>query len=142
MKRPFCGRKPRAVLPSGTIDTQMHLYPEGHVGAAGAPPLPPDPPGAPEYEQVMRWLGIDRVVVTQSNAYGADNVPLLAGLEQLGSKARGVAVVTPGTSHAQIRAWHEAGVRGARIMDLPGGAVGTPDAGENSTTRLSSIRKV
>lgn len=122
--RRFSGPPPQLRMPPGAVDTQMHLYMPGFPAAPGAIPLPEAAPGPDEYRQVMAWLGIARVVITQGNAHGQDNANLLACLAAMGPCSRGVAVVTEETPTAEIRRLGEAGVVGARIMDLPGGAVG------------------
>ncbi|MEI4474245.1 amidohydrolase family protein [Frigidibacter sp. MR17.24] len=125
MIRKLSGEPPKLVLPKGTIDTQMHMYLPGHPARPGGPGLPPDPlPDAEAYRQVMAWLGIDRVVITQGNAHQADNANLLACLAEMGAVARGVAVITDATPAAEMTRLADAGVVGARIMDLPGGALG------------------
>ncbi|MGB0733081.1 MAG: amidohydrolase family protein, partial [Pontibacterium sp.] len=75
-------------------------------------------------KKVMAWLGLDQCVLVQANAYRDDNRSLLKALGQLGDKARGIVVVTPETTEEEIAHMHEQGARGARIMNLPGGAVG------------------
>ncbi|MFN3953987.1 MAG: amidohydrolase family protein [Pararhodobacter sp.] len=102
----------------------MHVYLDGFAAQPGGPGLPPGRAGAAEYRQVMDWLGLERVVVTQGNAHQFDNANLLTALAEFGDIARGVAVVTGATRDAELEALHAAGVRGARVMDLPGGAVG------------------
>ena len=76
---------------------------------------------------MMEWLGISRMVITQGNAHQYDNGNLLASLEVMGGASRGVGVITSDTCDKEIEALHARGVRGARIMDLPGGAVGLND---------------
>ncbi len=89
------------------------------------PGLPPAPLPDPDmYRRAMRWLGIDRVVITQGNAHQFDNECLLACLADMGDLARGVAVITGDTTEAEMARLSAAGIVGARIMDLPGGAVG------------------
>lgn len=124
INRRFSGPPPQMKATSGTVDTQMHLYMPGYPSAPGAIPLPENAPGPEAYRQVMAWLGIERVVITQGNAHGADNANVLACLDAMGSCARGVAVVTGDTPAAEMRRLSDAGVVGARIMDLPGGTVG------------------
>lgn len=125
VERKLSGTPPRTRLPAGTIDTQMHMYIAGYPALPGGPGLPPEPLPTPEmYRQVMDWLGIDRVIVTQGNAHQKDNACLLACLLEMGEVARGVAVITPDTSADEIKRMVDAGVVGARIMDLPGGAIG------------------
>lgn len=111
-------------LPAGAIDTQVHLYARGFGAAAGCA-MPLDPlPDAAAYRQVMGWLGVERLVITQGNAHGHDNGNLVACLAEMGPMARGVAVIDGATPEVEIARLSAAGVRGARIMDLPGGAAG------------------
>lgn len=125
IERRFEGPAPAVTLPRGAIDTQTHMFLPGFPAAPGAMPLPEAAPGPDAYRRVMQWLGIDRVVITQGNAHLLDNANLVACLEAMGRDiARGVAAVAPGTPESELAALHAAGVRGARIMDLPGGAVG------------------
>lgn len=130
IKRRYCGPKPSTVLPPGAIDTQLHLYLPGYPALPGGPDLPPALPGPDEYRQVMDWLGIERLVITQGNAHQFDNGNLLACLDQMGDCARGVAVINQSTSEQELEELHSMGVRGARIMDLPGGAVGLSEIAE------------
>jgi len=122
--RKLSGEAPRTPMPRGATDTQIHLYLDGFPAQPGGPPIPAGTPGIDEYRQVMNWLGIDRLVVTIGNAYQRDNSCLLECLRRLGDIARGVAAITGETSAADMRRLTDGGVRGARIMDLPGGAVG------------------
>ncbi len=123
MRRRFTGPAPRTTLPPGSIDTQMHMYMPGFPSAPGCIPLPPAAPGPAEYRRVMAWLGIDRVIVTQGNAHGRDNANVLACLAAMGDCARGVGIVDAATTDADLAALAAAGIVGARVMDLPGGAV-------------------
>ncbi|QCI96460.1 amidohydrolase family protein [Agrobacterium larrymoorei] len=123
INRTFEGRQPKFTLPKGAIDTQMHMYLPGFPGQAGGPPVPEGTPGPDEYRRLMKWLGIERVVITQGNAHQRDNGNLIACLREMGSVAKGVAVVTRDTPLDEIQELIDVGVVGARIMDLPGGAV-------------------
>jgi len=123
--RKLAGDAPRIGLPKGAVDAQMHMYLPGFPAREGGPGNPPgDLPTPEQYRQVMRWLGVDRVIVTQANAHQLDNGNLLACLAEMGEAARGVAVITGDTTDAEIARLSEAGCVGARIMDLPGGAIG------------------
>ncbi|MCM2130261.1 amidohydrolase family protein [Larsenimonas rhizosphaerae] len=126
--RPLDGRAPRLITPPGATDCHIHLYPRGHEAEPDGLAIPAW--AEPEdYRAYQRWLGLERVVLTQPNAYQANNAALLKGLESLGPDvARGVAVVRPDTPEKELLALHRAGVRGARIMQLPGGAVGIDQA--------------
>lgn len=124
IERTYSGKPPKTKLPKGAIDTQMHMYLPGYPALPGGPPVPEGTPGPAEYRKVMDWLGIDRVVITQGNAHQADNSCLVASLAEMGDCARGVAVITGETDGKEMQRLADAGVRGARIMDLPGGAIG------------------
>lgn len=120
--RPLEGPPPRFKAPAGAADCHIHLYLPGHAAQAGGPPIA-ELATCENYRRVQQRLGLERVVVTQSNAYQRDNGALLEALDQLGTKsARGVAAVGPEVSKARLDDWHARGVRGARIMNLPCGA--------------------
>nr|WP_067286115.1 amidohydrolase family protein [Marinobacterium profundum] len=99
-------------LPKGSTDCHAHVFAPGDVADLSA------------YEQLQRRLSLERVVLVQPNAYQADNSCLLQALEQLGCQARGVAVVRADVSDAELLRLHSGGIRAARIMQFPGGAVG------------------
>lgn len=121
--RPLTGRKPRLVVPAGAIDAHFHLYPPGFPQQPGGPPIA-ETASVEDYRQVQRWLGLERVVLVQANAHQLDPGALLDSLAKFGPVvARGVAAVGPETDPATLERLHAAGVRGARIMELPGGAV-------------------
>jgi D-galactarolactone isomerase len=123
--RPVAGSLPNTILPRGAVDAQMHMYLPGFPARPGGPDLPAGAlPDADQYRSVMRWLGIDRVIITQGNAHQRDNSNLVACLDEMGEVARGVGVMDSTTSEAELDRLSAAGVVGARIMDLPGGAVG------------------
>jgi D-galactarolactone isomerase len=107
------------------VDTQIHIYLPGYPAQPGGPDLPVGSlPTPDQYRQFMAWLGIDRVIVTQGNAHQRDNGNLIACLAEMGSVAKGVAVIDETTSDKELDTLAAAGVVGVRIMDLPGGAVG------------------
>lgn len=121
--RPLSGRKPAFTLPKGTIDTQMHAYMPGHPAFPGGPALPAGELPTPEqYRQFMDWIGTDRMIVTQGMAHQLDNANLVACLNAFGDIAFGVAAIDASASEAELDRLSAARVRGARIMNLPGGA--------------------
>ena len=75
------------------------------------------------YCEVQAALGLQRVVVVQANAYGSDNRGMLEAMAALGATARGVVVVTPDVSDAELKRLTDIGVRGVRFHMLPGGAL-------------------
>ncbi|HEX2115846.1 MAG TPA: amidohydrolase family protein [Alphaproteobacteria bacterium] len=110
---------PKLKAPPGTCDTHMHVYEPGYP----ARPEVAKPPVAPvtDYLRLCKRLGIARTVFVQPNAYGADNSCMLAAMKAYGPNARGVAVVTPDVSDAELDRLTKAGIRAIRFMLLPGG---------------------
>jgi len=111
-----------STLPAGACDCHMHVF-EAHWPLA--PTALSTPPVAPvsAYRAVQQALGLSRVVVVQPTAYGFDNRCTLDALAQLGSAARGVAVVDAQVPEATLQQMHEAGIRAVRFQMLPGGAL-------------------
>ncbi|MDO6584707.1 amidohydrolase family protein [Salipiger sp. 1_MG-2023] len=123
--RKLTGPAPLTAMPKGAVDTQMHMYLPGFAMRGDGLGRPADPLPTPDmYRETMRWLGLESVVITQGNAHGTDSANLLACLAKMGDCARGVAAISPDTPQAEIARLSDGGIVGARIMDLPGGAVG------------------
>src|SRR5699024_12359143 len=125
--RPLTGNAPRLDTPAGATDCHIHLYPQGFAAQPGGPEIA-ETASVADYAHIQRWLGLERTIITQSNAYQFDNRAVLQCLPQMGSdKARAVVVIAPDTSLAELRHLDALGVRGARVMNLPGGAVKVSD---------------
>jgi len=124
MQRKLSGEKPKIVMPAGATDTQTHVYLDGYPSVPGGIALPLGDAGPAAYDKMLGWLGLERTVITQANAHMFDNSNLLAALSWFGDRARGVAVITAQTGPHELEKLHNAGIRGARIMDFPGGAMG------------------
>jgi D-galactarolactone isomerase len=121
--RPLSGPAPRLKAPAGATDCHMHVYLEGFNSQPGGPPIA-ELATVADYSLVQQRLGLERVVVVQSNAYQFDNGATLAALDQIGKeRARAVITVSPEMAYEELRALDARGVRGARVMNLPGGAV-------------------
>jgi len=95
----------------------MHFFDRRYPVAAKARREEPDATVA-EYRTLQRRLGLDRVVVVQPTAYGADNRCTLAAMAELGECARGVAVVGEGIRDAELAELTRAGMRGIRFRML------------------------
>lgn len=121
--RPLAGPGPTLATPPGATDCHIHFFLEGFEPQPGGPGIR-ELATLEDYAVVQQRLGLERVVVTQSNAYQLDNRATLAALARLGShRARAVIAVSPDMSVPELRWLDAQGVRGARIMNLPGGAV-------------------
>ena len=132
--RVFTGSKPKLQLPRGACDTHIHFYSD-HYATVPNTPTPPAV-GVAEYRQVMDWLGLERVIVVQANAYGDDNRLVMESAAELGQdKARAVVVVKPTVTDAELQRLTAGGARGLRIMNLLGGTLGL-DVAEEMAARI------
>jgi D-galactarolactone isomerase len=77
-----------------------------------------------DYAKVQADLGFTRVVVVQPTGYGFDNRCTLAAVASMSGRARAVAMVPPDVTQATLQDLHAGGVRGVRMMMLPGGLLG------------------
>ena len=107
--------RPRFPAPENACDCHIHIYDPQFPMAL------PQLRGTPnatvaDYELLQERLGTTRTVVVQPAAYGTDNRVTVAAIERLGqANARGVGVLHPDASDAELRALHEAGLRGLRF---------------------------
>ncbi len=118
-------RRPRLPVPAGTCDTHMHIFEPQYAAQPGAN-FPSMPGTVAEYRKLRARLGISRTVIVQPTAYGNDNRCTLAAMQALADEAhqlRGVAIVFPEDSDAEIARLHQLGMRGIRYHLLPGGGV-------------------
>lgn len=107
----------------GACDCHLHVFDAGYPLAPTATFTPPHAP-ASAYRVVQQLLGLQRAIVVQPTGYGLDNRCTLDAVAALGSGARGVAVVAPDVSQAELQRLHKGGMRGVRFMMLPGGVLG------------------
>jgi predicted TIM-barrel fold metal-dependent hydrolase len=89
-------------------DVKRHPYWEGRT-------YTPEPATVAELRQVMRSLRLDRVVVVQATPYGTDNTCVVDSIRELGSGARGVAIIDEKTTEAALDDMHRGGMRGIRL---------------------------
>jgi D-galactarolactone isomerase len=117
-------RGPRLQAPPGATDTHMHFYDtaERYPVAPTAAFLPP-PARVADYRKVQDRLGLERVVVVQPSAYGADNRCTMDAVAELGAAARAVVVVDQSARETELERLTAAGARGIRFHMLKGGVL-------------------
>jgi len=111
--------KPRYAPPPGAIDAHCHVF--GPMAAFPFSPkakyLPED--AGPDMLFALRdHLGFARNVIVQASCHGTDNAATLDAIARSGGRARGVAVVDPAISGAELQALHAGGMRGVRFNFL------------------------
>ncbi|MCJ2180968.1 amidohydrolase family protein [Novosphingobium album (ex Hu et al. 2023)] len=111
--------KPAFTPPPGAIDAHCHVF--GPIAefpfSAKAKYLPEDA-GLDMLFTLRDHLGFARNVIVQASCHGTDNAATLDAIAKSNGKARGVAVVDPAISEADLSALHEGGIRGIRFNFL------------------------
>lgn len=109
-------RTPRLKLPPGACDAHCHVFGPGAVF-----PYAPDraytPPDAP-YEGLVRLhgiLGVSRAVIVHASCHGSDMRVTLDGIARSEGRMRGVCVVEPGVTDAELARLDAGGIRGVRF---------------------------
>ncbi len=130
---------PRLAAPANACDCHMHIY-----DAARFPPLRPAArmqaqASVVEYRLLQRRLGTRRTVVVTPAVYEADNAVTLDAIAQLGD-ARGVAVVHPTVTDAELKRLADGGIRGIRFTQFdPATAVTSLDMIEPLSRRVADL---
>lgn len=107
---------PAFKVPSGACDCHVHVFDSARFPFAEDRVYTPDEAPLDALRTHLQKLHMERVVLVQPSPYGADNRCLLDAMQTLGPhRARGVAVAGLDVSAAQLRQWHQAGVRGLRV---------------------------
>jgi predicted TIM-barrel fold metal-dependent hydrolase len=103
-------------VPAGACDCHTHIFgdPVRFPFWSGRT-YTPEPASIAEMRSLHRALHMDRVVIVHPSVYGTDNACTLDAIRQLGSRARGVAVVDEQTPARELDSMHKAGIRGIRL---------------------------
>jgi D-galactarolactone isomerase len=104
---------------AGACDCHMHIY-DPRFPVTPGKEAPKRQATVADYRRIRERLGLSRVVIVQSTAYGTDNTCTLDAMKQLGDSARGVAVVGVDAPDAELERLTAAGMRGLRYVMFPG----------------------
>jgi predicted TIM-barrel fold metal-dependent hydrolase len=103
-------------VPAGACDTHTHVFGDPQrFPFAAARAYTPEPASVAEMRALHSALHTDRVVVVHPSVYGTDNSCTLDGMKQLGSIARGIAVIDEKTPESALDEMDRAGMRGIRV---------------------------
>ena len=92
---------PQLAAPANACDAHIHILDPGAT--------------ASEYRLLQARIGTTRAVIVQPKVYGTDNRCTLDAVAQLGGGARGIAVVHPEVSDAELKRFDAGGIRGLRF---------------------------
>jgi 2-pyrone-4,6-dicarboxylate lactonase len=112
-------KRPAFKAPRGAVDAHCHVFGPGAVFpyAATRKYTPGDAPNEALFA-LRDFLGFSRNVIVQASCHGTDNAAMVDALLAAGEKARGIAVVEPDITGAQLAVLDAAGVRGVRFNFL------------------------
>lgn len=108
--------RPSFTVDAGACDSHVHVFESEDRYPHVDHPHYTRPDGAlAKLDAMCASLGLDRYVIVQPSFYGTDNRCMLDALDRAGQRARGVAMVEEGISHAALQAMHRRGVRALRL---------------------------
>ena len=132
--------KPKLAAPANAADCHMHIY-----DAARFPPSRPasrmqSNASVVEYRLLQQRNGTSRVVIVTPAVYATDNRVTLDAIAQLGANARGVAVIHPTVTDAELKTLADGGIRGIRFTQFdPATATTTIDMIEPLSRRVADL---
>ena len=126
--------------PANACDCHMHIYDPRFAEANPRPGLNPKNATVQDYRLLQKRTGTTRVVVVTPRNYATDNRVTLDALAQLSGNARGVAVLHPTVTDAELKGLDDGGVRGIRFsLGDPSTAVVTFDMVEPLAKRVADL---
>src|SRR6187455_1233765 len=131
---------PRLTAPPGSCDSHLHIYDPRFTASRPGSRLTRNATVA-DYGLLQKRLGTSRAIVVQPAAYGFDNTVTVDAIAQLGiANARGIAVVAPTITAAELREMDRLGIRGVRFTQHdPATAVTTPEMIEPVAARIAEL---
>ena len=134
---------PKLKAPANACDCHMHIY-----DGERFPPARPGPQSrmqsnasAAEYKLLQKRIGTTRTVIVTPAAYVTDNRVTLDGIQQLGSaNTRGVAVLHPTVTDAELKTLADGGIKGIRFTVFdPASAAVSIDMIEPLAKRVANL---
>ena len=123
---------PKLAAPANAADCHIHIYDPrfAHTGA-----MPADA-AVEDYRLLQKRIGFSRVVIVTPRHYATDNAVTLAAIRELGiANARGVAVIRPNVTDAELKALDQGGIRGIRFT------LGNPETAVVSVDMIEPLAK-
>lgn len=128
---------PKLKTPAGTADCHIHIY-----DARFAPPVERFANATVrDYRLLQQRIGFSRVVIVTPRNYVTDNSVTLDAISQLGiANARGVGVLRPSVTDAELKRLNAGGIRGIRFtVGQPQTAVVSIDMIEPLAKRIAAL---
>ncbi len=123
---------PTLVAPAKTADCHIHIYDARYP--ASSPVIAAST--VADYRLLQKRIGFERVVIVTPRCYGTDNTVTTDAIRELGiANARGVGVLRPTVTDAELKKLHDGGIRGIRFT------VGDPHTAVVSIDMIEPLAK-
>ena len=130
---------PKLRAPANAADCHMHIYDPARFAMPDSKRPTPANATVAEYRLLQKRIGTSRVVIVEPRNYATDNAVTLDAIKQL-APARGVAVVHPTVTDAELKQMNEGGIRGIRFsLGDPATAVVKPEMIEPLAKRIAPL---
>jgi predicted TIM-barrel fold metal-dependent hydrolase len=131
---------PKTKAPAHAADCHMHIYDPARFPFSGTAKAPVNAAVA-QYRLLQKRNGTSRVVIVTPRNYVVDNRATVDAIAQFGvANARGVAVVHPAVTDAELKKLNDGGIRGIRFsIGDPKVAVTTPAMIEPLAKRVAGL---
>ncbi len=124
---------PQLKAPPGACDCHLHIYDAGRFPGVLHGGLMVPNARVEDYQLFQKRIGTSRCVIVTPKVYQTDNRVTLNAISRFGKNARGVAVVHPTVTDAELKALVAGGVRGLRV------SFGSASGGGAAATSLEMI---
>jgi 2-pyrone-4,6-dicarboxylate lactonase len=105
-----------SIMPPGAIDVHNHIMgPQSKYPYAPTRAYTPPEASVADVKALRAQIGTARNVIVSPSVYGFDNSCMVDAVAELGNTARGIAVLPPDVSDAEIARLEKANVRGSRL---------------------------
>jgi len=112
--------------PAGTCDCHVHIMgPFDKFTLSERRGYTPEECSIETFQDMMGLLGIDRAVIVQGSAHGNDNRVTVDAVQKLGDQGRGIVLVPPDVSDAELEEFKNAGICGLRLSTISKAGYGT-----------------
>jgi predicted TIM-barrel fold metal-dependent hydrolase len=134
---------PKLKAPANATDCHMHIYDPARFTMPPSQRVAPVNAAVPQYQLLQKRIGTTRVVIVTPRNYATENAVTLDAIARLGNAqghARGVAVLHPTVTDAELKRLNDGGIRGTRFsLGDPATSVVTTDMIEPLAKRIAPL---
>ena len=130
---------PKLKAPANSCDCHHHVYDAARFAPTWSGGMFQPNGRVEEYRLLQQRIGTTRSVVVTPAPYIGDNRVTLDAIARLGGNARGVALLRPEVTDAELKALTDGGIRGLRFSQVAPAATTTFDMIEPLSKRVTAF---